>query len=60
VRNEDIVETLNALGDLLEIKGENRFRVNAYRDAARHVEGLTESLATIAAEGRLKGIPGIG
>ena len=60
VRNDEIIETLNALGDLLEIKGENRFRVNAYRDAARHLEGLTESLATIAAEGRLKAIPGIG
>ena len=60
VRNEDIIETLNALGDLLEIKGENRFRVNAYRDAARHLEGLTESLATIAADGRLRSIPGIG
>ena len=60
VRNEDVIETLNALGDLLEIKGENRFRVNAYRDAARHLEGLTESLAAIAAEGRLKAIPGIG
>jgi DNA polymerase (family 10) len=60
VRNEDIIETLNALGDLLEIKGENRFRVNAYRDAARHLEELTESLTAIAADGRLKEIPGIG
>ncbi len=60
VRNEDIIATLSALGDLLEIKGENRFKVNAYRDAARHLEGLTESLDTISTEGRLKTIPGIG
>ena len=60
VRNEDIVQTLNAIADLLEIKGDSRFRVNAYRDAGRHVEGLTESLATIAAEGRLRSVPGIG
>src|SRR5712692_4580756 len=60
MRNEDVVDTLNALADLLEIKGENRFRVNAYRDAARHVEGMSESLETVAAEGRLREIPGVG
>ncbi|MGH2459431.1 MAG: DNA polymerase/3'-5' exonuclease PolX, partial [Chloroflexota bacterium] len=56
----DVVRTLNLIADLLEIKGENRFRVNAYRDASRHVEGLTEDLTTLAAEGRLRAVPGIG
>jgi DNA polymerase (family 10) len=60
MRNAEVADTLNALGDLLEIKGENRFRVNAYRDAARHVEGLSESLETLAAEGRLREISGVG
>jgi DNA polymerase (family 10) len=60
VRNDEVVEVLNALGDLLEIKGENRFRVNAYRDAARHVESLTEGLDQILAEGRIRAIPGVG
>ena len=58
--NGDIAATLNAIGDLLEIKGENRFRVNAYRDAARHVENLMEELSAVAAEGRLRSIPGVG
>ncbi|HEX5417079.1 MAG TPA: helix-hairpin-helix domain-containing protein, partial [Chloroflexota bacterium] len=60
MRNEDVVRILNALGDLLEIKGETRFRVNAYRDAARQIEGLSEDLNALAAEGRLRGIPGVG
>ncbi len=60
MRNDEVVRTLNAIADMLEIKGENRFRVNAYRDASRHVEGLTEDLAVIASEGRLRSIPGIG
>jgi DNA polymerase (family X) len=60
VRNDDVVAVLNALGDLLEIKGENRFRVNAYRDAARNVESLSESLDRILAEGRIREIPGVG
>jgi DNA polymerase (family 10) len=60
VRNDDVAAVLNALGDLLEIKGENRFRVNAYRDAARNVESLSESLEQILAEGRIRAIPGVG
>jgi DNA polymerase (family 10) len=60
VRNEEIAAVFTAIADSLEIKGENRFRVNAYRDAARHIEGLSEDLAAIAAEGRLRSVPGIG
>jgi len=60
MRNEQVVATLNAIGDLLEIKGESRFRVNAYRDAARQIENLTEDLGVIAQEGRLRSIPGVG
>lgn len=60
MRNEDIAAKINAIGDLLEIKGESRFRVNAYRDAARHLEELTEDLNLLAAEGRLRSIAGVG
>lgn len=60
MRNEEVIRVLNAIGDLLEIKGETRFRVNAYRDAARQIEGLAEDLNSVAAEGRLRTIPGVG
>jgi DNA polymerase (family 10) len=58
--NEEIIGVFTALGDLLEIKGESRFRVNAYRDAARQLAAQSEDLAAVAAAGRLREIPGVG
>lgn len=60
MRNDEIAAVFYAIADSLEIKGENRFRVNAYRDAARHIDSLAEDLAIVAAEGRLRSVPGIG
>jgi DNA polymerase (family 10) len=61
IHNNDVVEIFDELADLLEIKGENQFRVRAYRNAARTVAGLTRSVADLAAEEKgLDGIPGIG
>jgi DNA polymerase (family 10) len=50
----------NEIADFLEIKGENPFRVRAYRRAAQAVEGLSEDVAAVAARGGLQEIPGIG
>lgn len=60
MRNEDVITMLNTIADMLEIKGESRFRVNAYRDAARHLENLGEDISVVTSEGRLRSIPGIG
>ncbi len=61
VSNEDVVRTLERVADLLEVKGENVYKVRAYRTAATQVENLGETLQTIAArEGGLTGIPGFG
>jgi len=35
VHNSDVAEIFNRIADFLEIKGENPFRIRAYRDAAR-------------------------
>jgi DNA polymerase (family 10) len=59
-RNSDVAALLEEIGDLLEIKGEQGFRVNAYRSAARRIEGLRESIDEIHAEGRLREIQGVG
>ncbi len=48
------------MSELLEIKGENAFKIRAYARAARAIEGLTEDIETIAAEKRLKEIQGVG
>ena len=55
-----VADILAEIGTLLELKGENPFKTRAYVNAARTLEGLTESLATIVAEERLGEIKGIG
>ena len=61
VHNHDIAEIFEKVADLLEIEGANPFRVRAYRNAARVVGGLTQSLVDLAARGEdLTGLPGVG
>jgi DNA polymerase (family 10) len=61
VHNSDIEAIFNEVADLLEIKGDNPFRVRAYRSAARMVEGLSQSVSTMVAQGQdLSQLPGIG
>ena len=55
-----VANVLNEIGTLLELKGENSFRCNAYRNAARALEQLEEELAIVIKEDRLAEIPGIG
>ena len=49
MQNSDVAALFSELGDLLEIQGANSFRVRAYRNAARTIEGLPESVAAIVA-----------
>jgi DNA polymerase (family X) len=61
VQNAEIADMFDQTADLLEIKGENPFRVRAYRRAARTVEGLPQSVrGMLAAEADLSELPGIG
>ena len=48
--NADIARALNELADLLELRGENAFRVRAYRNGARAIQELTDSVADIIAD----------
>jgi len=50
MNNERIAAHFEELADLLEIQGANPFRIRAYRNAARTLEGLSESVADIAAD----------
>ena len=56
----EIAELFEEIADLLELKNENPFRVRAYRNAARALDGLTEDLQTLIKEERLTDIRGIG
>ncbi|MDH3435558.1 MAG: helix-hairpin-helix domain-containing protein, partial [Betaproteobacteria bacterium] len=61
VQNADIGAIFEAIADLLEIRGDNPFRVRAYRSAARMVAELGQDLKTLVDEGRdLPKLPGIG
>src|SRR5205814_1427951 len=51
---------LNRVADLLEIKGENFFKIRAYREAVRQLDNLTTEVEDLIKDGRLKDIPGIG
>lgn len=51
---------LNEIGLLLELVGENPFKVRAYYQAARTIEGLDEDLDTLARENRLGDVSGLG
>ncbi|MCX5697539.1 MAG: DNA polymerase/3'-5' exonuclease PolX [Candidatus Omnitrophica bacterium] len=58
--NTEIAEIFRQIAQILEIKGENVFKIRAYERAAQNIEGLTEGLKNIAKEGRLTEISGIG
>ncbi|MEW6685200.1 MAG: DNA polymerase/3'-5' exonuclease PolX [Candidatus Edwardsbacteria bacterium] len=60
MKNKEIAEIFARMGDILEFKGENLFRVNAYRKASRVIQDLTEDIEKIYAEGKLRQIPGVG
>jgi DNA polymerase (family 10) len=60
VGNADVVRTLERIADLLEVRGENAFKVRAYRLAALQVENLGTELAELAAAGGLLGVSGFG
>jgi DNA polymerase (family 10) len=49
------------IADLLEIKGENKFKVRAYQRVVNTIEELPREIETMLAEGQdLKSIPGVG
>jgi len=56
----DIVDRLEEIGTLLELNGENPFKVRAYQSGARALEGLDEDLDKLIDEGRLGDVKGIG
>lgn len=60
MRNEEVAWIFYELADVLEFKGENFFKIRAYRNAARVLSGLEEPLEKIKSEGGWAKIPGVG
>jgi DNA polymerase (family X) len=60
MRNAEIAAALRELGILYELDGADRFRVLAYREAARTIAQSPLSVEQLAEEGRLTELPGVG
>ncbi len=60
--NDQIAKIFFRIADVLEIEGDNRFRVRAYRTAAQNISGLSRQLSAIIKEDAsyIQQIPGIG
>jgi DNA polymerase (family 10) len=59
LKNQEIAKIFNEIADLLELKGENPFRIRAYRRAAMQIEGLPKDVSQVTEEELIK-LPGIG
>mgnify|MGYP005837560249 CR=1 FL=1 len=58
--NKQVADTFVTIADLLEIQGENRFKVLAYRRAAETINDLGRSLYAVLEDGTLGDLPGVG
>ena len=58
--NEEIARIFERMARVLAFKGKDRFRIMAYERAAVSIRDLEEDLASIAQQGKLQEIPGIG
>ena len=59
-RNPELAAQFDLLGDLMELEGEDGFRISAYRRAAAQIRETPTSVARLALEGRAKELQGIG
>lgn len=60
MKNEDLAAVFDEIANLLEIQGEQIFRINSYRKTARTLRDLVEDVVVVAAEARLADLEGIG
>ena len=59
-KNAELVRIFLSIGDLLDLIGEERFKPEAYRRAARSLESLGEDIQKVSDRGGLDDIPGVG
>ncbi len=58
--NAELARMFERVADLLEIAGEDTFRVSSYRRASRTLRDVAVDVGVLAAEGRLTELPGVG
>jgi DNA polymerase (family X) len=57
---KEVVNILEEIAGMMDFKGENRFKINAYRNAANSIKRISEDFNSIVEEKRLGEIRGIG
>ena len=57
--NRSIGHVFGQIADLLEIKGENVFKIRAYRSASETIGAWPDPVARMS-DGQLRDLPGIG
>ncbi len=60
MKNSEIAKVFQDIADLLELKGENPFKIRAYQKVVRSIEHLPLEVEQLVREDRLKEIPGVG
>ena len=60
MKQHEIAAIFAQMADLLEYRGDNPFRIRAYRRAAQNLESFSGDLERMASAGRLKELSGIG
>ncbi|MHC4623009.1 MAG: DNA polymerase/3'-5' exonuclease PolX [Planctomycetota bacterium] len=60
MKNAVLSELFDQMADIMEILGEDRFRINTYRKVARLISEMPTDVAEMLASGQLAKTPGIG
>jgi DNA polymerase (family 10) len=60
MKNADLSVLFDQMADIMEILGEDKFRINTYRKVGRIIADMPTDIETLLASGDLEKIPGIG
>ena len=60
MKNRELASIFGQMADLLEILGQDPFRINSYRKVARIVGDLTEDIEGLWKQGTVAELPGVG
>lgn len=60
MNNKEVAAVLDDIGDMLEILGDNPFRIRAHHRAANSIRSASEDVRDLAADHKLAGLPAVG
>jgi DNA polymerase (family 10) len=60
IDKKDVIQALEEMAVLLDLKGENPFKIRAFSNAARTLQGVSEDINQLVETGEITRIKGIG